>query len=62
MGRPYHSAADHRTMPVVLPAIANILDKTMQWRRLALPLLMIALGILVVNVELVTRLDVQASA
>ena len=47
------------TMPVVLPAIANILDKTMQWRRLALPLLMIALGILVVNVELVTRLDVQ---
>ncbi|TRL40479.1 DMT family transporter [Rhizobium straminoryzae] len=46
-------------MPVILPAIANLMDKTIEWRRLALPLLMIAAGIGVVNVELVAKLDLQ---
>lgn len=46
-------------MPVILPAIANLMDKSVDWRRLALPLLMIAGGIAVVNVELVAKLDLD---
>lgn len=45
-------------MPVVLPAIANMMDRTIAWRRLAAPLLMIGAGILVVNLELVAKLDI----
>lgn len=44
--------------PVVLPAIANLMERTIAWRRLAAPLVMIAAGILVVNLELVAKLDV----
>lgn len=46
-------------MPVVLPAIANLMEKTISWRRLCLPLVMIAAGISVVNVELVAKLDIE---
>lgn len=45
--------------PVVLPAIANLIDKTIAWRRLAVPLLMIGAGIAVVNLELVAKLDMD---
>ena len=45
--------------PVVLPAIANLIEQTIGWKRLAAPLLMIGAGILIVNVELVAKLDVE---
>ncbi len=46
-------------MPVILPAIANLMDRTIEWRRLAIPLAMIAAGIAVVNIELISHLDVD---
>lgn len=47
------------TMPVILPALANLMDKTIAWKRLTLPLCMIGGGILVVQFEHLRHLDTQ---
>ncbi|MCO5732872.1 DMT family transporter [Rhizobium sp. SSA_523] len=46
-------------MPVILPAIANLMEQTIAWRKLLLPLAMIAAGIAAVNLDLVSRLDLD---
>ncbi|WP_312222087.1 DMT family transporter [Rhizobium rhizoryzae] len=44
--------------PIMLPVLANLIDKSISWRRLGLPLLMIGSGILIVNAEHLQGLDV----
>lgn len=50
------------TMPVFLAIIANVRDRSAPWRKLVLPLAMIAVGVVVVNVAAVSAADVADTA
>lgn len=45
--------------PIMLPVLANLMDKTVSWQRLSIPLTMIGCGILIVNFEHLSALDTQ---
>lgn len=49
------------TMPVLLAIIANARDRSVPWRALALPLTMVAMGVIVVNVAAIGGAELSAA-